>query len=164
MKPEDIKNKKIAVLCDTLDKANKLFEIFENRKADFRENFVFDMLTPNLCQNIGQFGTACGRKDVYEESGYKIITFEQFVQEPQEEPISTEEILEVLVNEYTSGKYDEIFGCNPCFETLTSEFTPAEIVQKITEWKRKQKQIQVTEDMIADALDEKYGVGNWGRE
>ena len=95
------------------------------------------------------------------------------MQDTQEEPLSAVEVLEVLVNEYTSvvlvneytsGKYDEIFGCNPCFETLTSKFTPSEIIQKITEWKRKQKPLQVTEDMIADALDEKYGTGKWRRK
>ena len=94
--------------------------------------------------------------------GTECTILEQF---ETEEPLSAEEVLEVLVGEYTSGKYDEIFGCDPCFVVLTSKFTPTEIVQKVTEWKRKQdKQIRVTEDMIADALDEKYGIGNWGRE
>ena len=94
--------------------------------------------------------------------GTECTILEQF---ETEEPLSAEEVLEVLVGEYTSGKYDEIFGCNPHFAVLTRKFTPAEIVQKITEWKRKQnKPIQATEDMIADVLDEKYGIGNWGRE
>ncbi len=106
------------------------------------------------------FGEEC-----IEFHDYTIITFEQFVQEPQEEPLTAVEVLETLVNEYITGKYIEIFGYNPCFLELTSRFTPAEIVQKVTEWKRKQdNKIKITEDMIADALDEKYGVGNWGRE
>ena len=94
--------------------------------------------------------------------GTECTTLEQF---ETEEPLSAVEVLEVLVNEYVTGKYDEIFGYNPCFLELTSRFTPAEIVQKVTEWKRKQdNKTQVTEDMIADVLDEKYGIGNWGRE
>ena len=49
--------------------------------------------------------------------------------------------------------------------TCIAGFTLAEIVQKVTEWKRKQdNKTQITEDMIADVLDEKYGIGNWGRE
>lgn len=94
--------------------------------------------------------------------GTEYTILEQF---ETEEPLTAVEVLEVLVGEYTSGKYDEIFGCNPHFAELTSRFTPAEIVQKVTEWKRKQdNKIKITEDMIADALDEKYGIGNWGRE
>lgn len=94
--------------------------------------------------------------------GTEYTILEQF---ETEEPLTAVEVLEVLVNEYATGKYNEIFGYNPCFLELTSRFTPAEIVQKVTEWKRKQdNKIKITEDMIADALDEKYGVGNWGRE
>lgn len=167
MKPEDIKNKRIAVLCDTIEKAQRFLGM-RTGKYNYKmsSDLIFGFTFEKKNYLILERGTIhFRRKEWCELYGYKIITFEEFIKEDEiVRPLSAEEVLEVLASEYTSGKYDEIFGCDPYFEVLTSKFTPAEIVQKVTEWKRKQKQIQVTEDMVADALDEKYGTGKWRRE
>lgn len=166
MKPEDIENKKIAVLCDTTEKAKVLLEMCIENYFKMSSDLIFGFTFEKKKYLILERGTIhfC-RKEWCESYGYTMITFEQFMQEPQEEQLSAEEVLEVLVSEYISGKYDEIFGCDPCLGVLTRKITPAEIVRKVTEWKRKQdKPLQVTEDMITDALDEKYGIGNWGRK
>lgn len=167
MKPEDIKNKKIAVLCDTLEKAKKFCEICgDNDSCDNRVRIYKE----KLCQNYENDSVCCADIQYYESDGFKVITFEEFIGEYEKEaPLTAEEVVEVLLGdgkaEIFAERFTELFGGGHCISEIGGIFTPSEIVQKVTEWKRKQdKLIRVTEDMIADVLDEKYGIGNWGRE
>ena len=170
MKPEDIKNKKIAVLCDTTEKAKKFCcmcgciysdDSIKCRVGSFRSFLCQTYVQKPNVENWVEYAS----KRHYEEYGYTIITFEQFI----EEPLSAEEVIEILladgkIDAFTE-RFEEIFGDIFLISEIGGILTPSEIVQKITEWKRKQdKPIRVTEDMIADVLDEKYGIGNWGRE
>lgn len=95
-----------------------------------------------------------------------IVTFEQYLalqaKKPAQERITAEEVIKVLTE---TRKYEEIFGGDHSLYNLFRIFTPREIVSKIADWRDKQvEKVKVNEDMIADALDEKFGVGKWTRE
>ncbi len=93
------------------------------------------------------------------------VTLEQYLalqaKKPTQERITAEEVIKVLTE---TRKYEEIFGGDHSLHNLFRIFTPREIVSKIADWRDKQVKVKVNEDMIADALDEKFGVGKWTRE
>lgn len=121
-----------------------------------------------VCVEVGNgIGCVKDRPDRHEHS--LTVTFEQYLalqaKKPTQERITAEEVIKVLCEECSTGKYRDIFGFDHFFGQLEENFTPQEIVSKVADWKEKQvAKVKVSEDMIADALDEKFGVGNWTRE
>ena len=160
---KDIKGKKIAVLCDSVEKIKKM--MIAVGKEDYVNDAErrYERLGKNVCQSVddeNHLGWA--DKDFYSSYGYQIITFEEFIEEDKPQH-STEEILSWIIKNNDTGKYGDVFGADYLFDDLVVMFTPSEIVQLVSEQLDKEKLITISKSdydkITTDYLNKLYPNG-----
>lgn len=115
----DIVDKKIAVLCDTVGKVQAMINVLKHKDCDTTSAERYEEYGENTCQSMRTGGwsmrtgwcgdTLCfGSKKWYEDNGYAIITFDEFM---EDEPLTTYQMVTLAdVNGKTYGTGDMYYS------------------------------------------------------
>lgn len=170
MEIKDIVGKKVAIWCDTEEKANdcvKRISDFFNGK--YIKTF-YQKYSNKTCYNIIEDGREFCDKKWYKDNNYFIISYNDFfgifeqVKDDVEDEMSTVEIVEWLGNHYYDGTLYNIFGRDYNFDDLINTVGAEVLIKKINAYEREQRKAKVSDEEITLLLDEKYGVGKWVRK
>lgn len=159
---KDIKGKKIAVLCDSVEKVKSMMKAVGMEDMLYHAETRYEKYKENLCQAVETDRLCWCDKDFYESTDYQIITFEEFMEEDKHQ-YSAEEILGWLIRNNSNGKYANVFGADYLFDDLIKMFTSSEIVSCVSAQLDKEKLTTISKssyDKIAtEQLDKLYPNG-----
>jgi len=112
-----IKEKKIAIICATYQEAKQLMGLFARNRITWRLGVSAENKTnwekdgADTCYVLDYVGIAYSHKYFYEEKGYEIIPFKDFLVEPIKEGLR----LKKIVFRQTDSKY------GPCYQVYIGD-------------------------------------------
>ena len=169
MEIKDIVGKRVAIWCDTEEKANDyLSKVRSLIKTVQDQSFYFENES-ETCYIVNRGGYTFSDKEWLINNEYLVISYNDFfgiseqVKDDAESEMSTVEIVEWLCNNYFNEKYGEVFGYDYDLDCLLYNLSAEEVIKRINAYEREQRKIKVSDDEISTLLDEKYGVGKWVR-
>lgn len=170
MEVKDIVGKKVAIWCDTEEKANDFIAKVRDFTKTYQGNNWYEQYKENTAYTVHESSYTFSEKKWYKENAYEIISYNDFfgiteqVESDTKDELSTVEVLEWLYKHCYDRLYKQVFGEDSGIDDIVSLLGAKEVIHRINAYERKNRITTVSDDEITTLLDEKYGIGKWVRE